>query len=59
MGEPIIIWPPDGGSFADYGDTNSNSCTADLSYGWNDCSAEYEAGGGMLGDGLACCLLGE
>lgn len=60
MGEPVIIWPPDGGAFSDYGDGDTGACVDELGYGWVDCSAQYEGSGGILGDsGLACCMLGE
>ena len=61
MGEPIIIWPPDGGNFSDWGDSNTAACQSAL--GTNlvvDCSAQVEESGGSLGDsGLACCTVGE
>lgn len=58
MGEPIIIWPPDGGNFTDYGDADTSTCQAALdNYMVDDCSAQvFEA---LNEDGLACCFVGE
>lgn len=51
MGEPIIIWPPDGG--------NGGDPCASLDNGFDtfyDCSAEYAD---QLAPGeVACCFLG-
>jgi hypothetical protein len=60
MGEPIIIWPPDGGNFSDSGDIYTSACQAELNTMLvQDCSGWYEANVGELGDsGLACCATG-
>lgn len=54
MGEPIIIWPPDGGNF-DYGDIFSPEC-AQLGEGYVDCTDGYDVVYGYEADsGLVCC----
>lgn len=54
MGEPIIIWPPDGGNLDDTGDTMSWQCQGDSNLPVFDCTDEVQGG-----YGLACCLYGE
>jgi hypothetical protein len=55
MGQPIIVWPPDGGQFTDYGDQNTQACIDALGTGYADCSDQYQY---EVGDGLACCSQG-
>ena len=49
MGEPVIIWPPDGGNY-DYGDNFTSVCESYLGANWYDCTDEVQGG-----TGLACC----
>jgi hypothetical protein len=57
MGDPIIIWPPDGTEGCDPEGGNCygyDPCRAELGWGFYDCSYEYLA---QLEDGqIACCL---
>ena len=54
MGEPIIIWPPDGGNYDDPGDTMTSACQGASGLPVYDCTDQVQGG-----YGLACCLDGE
>jgi hypothetical protein len=49
MGEPIIIWPPDG-YVDDPNDGYTSVCQEDLGGLAFDCTEQY-----LGGEGLACC----
>lgn len=56
-GEPIIVWPPDGGNY-NYSDSYTSVCVTEIGSPWVDCTDQYDAAYGGDDSGLVCCFEG-